>query len=340
VMATYGPQVKRLLKRIGDAGYSGGFLRRFLPDWWTPEVEAEPGAIAELKIRLARRLGLDLSQLLEGDAVAFAMPRSVKYKRSVRVTDSGVNEPFLAYCTALARTVAATMPRPSKLPLSNAEDERSAILSDERINWLSLNALLRRCWTELNIAVLQVVDAPTDAKSFDAVSFNLNGRFVILLAKKSSHPSWAAFMLAHELGHIANGHVPEGEALLDELPDGGGSSSDTVDHEERIADKYALSLLGGHNLTSVQVEGQPNQRSLAEGALEAGRAYRVDPGHLILRYARESNNWEIAQAALNLLAADIDVASSVNTIAKAFLDFSDVSDDSRANTLEALGIAI
>lgn len=339
-MATsYGPEVRRLLKQIGAVGYSAGFVRRFVPDWWTAEVEDQPGAITDLKIRLARRLGLDLSQLLTSDSVALSMPAAVKFKRSVRVDDVPVNEPFLAYCSAVAKTIAATMPAFSTLPIVDADEERTQILSDTRINWLSLNAILRRCWTDLGIAVVQIIDRPAHVKGFDAVSFNLNGRFIIVLAKRSSHPAWAAFLLAHELGHIGNGHISDGEALLDDLPDRAAASVEPQDEEERIADRYALSLLGGSGLTSVQTEGQPNPGSLAEGALEAGKGHRVDPGHLILRYARESGNWEVAQAALNLLSSELDVATSINLVAKAFLDFSEVSDDSRDGTLEALGIA-
>jgi hypothetical protein len=338
-MATFGPEVRRLLKRIGAAGYSAAFVKRALPDWWTPEVEAEPGAVAELKIRLARRLGLDLSQLLKHDAVAFTMPAGVKFKRSVRVADAPVSEPFLAYCTAVAHTIGATMKRESVAPLQDADEERAHILADTRINWLSLNALLRRCWTELGIAVVQIVDEPANAKGVDAISFNLDGRFVVVLAKKSSHPAWAAFMLAHELGHIAYGDVKVGDALVDDLPDNALSADEKDDDEEYGADQYALRLLGGADLESVRVEGEPNPGSLAEGALYAGKQYRVDPGHLILRYARESGNWEVGQAALNLLRSETDVATAINTVAKAFLDFSNVSDDSRAGTFEALGIA-
>jgi hypothetical protein len=241
----------------------------------------------------------------------------------------------MAYCAALARTVAACMPLESVLPIADVVGERAAILSDDRVKWISLVALLRRCWSENHIAVVQVVDAPDITRGFDAATFRIGARCVVILAKKSPYPAWASFVLGHELGHLGLGHIGEGEALLDESSEPDAAAGD---NEEASANQYALTLLGGPGLESVRTIGEPNSASLSATALSVGTSRRIDPGHLILRFARESGDWEIGQAALARLSDGKDVAQTVNEIAARFLDLSNIGDDARASILEALGI--
>lgn len=331
-MRSEGPEVGRLLKRIGQAGFAVPFLRRQLPDWWSVEAEVEPGALTDLKIVLARRLGLDLRSVLAEGTVALSLPGGVKFKQTVRLAGEPPPEPFLAYCTAVARAVAAAMRRSSGLPTPNPAVEREAILADAKVKWVSLNALLRRCWSELGIAVVQIAEVPPNAKGFDAAAFRIDGRAVVVLVKRASHRAWASFWLAHELGHLALGHVAEGEALFDESdqPDG--------DAEESAADGYGLALLGGADLIDVLAAGEPNSASLARTALAVGTSRSIDPGHLILRYARSSGEWEMAQAALERLAPNEDVAGVVNGIAARFLDFDAIGEDSQAALAAALAL--
>ena len=329
-MPTEGPEVGRLLGRIRSAGFPLPFLRRQLPDWWSAEAEAEPGAVTDLKILLSRRLGLDLASVLDEGPVALSLPSTVKFKRNVSLDEEPPDQ-YVAYCTAVANAVAAAVPRRSNA-LADAASERAAILADERVRWVSLNALLRRCWEDLGVAVVQVVEEPPTAKGFDAASFRIDGLSVIVLAKRAAYSAWSAFWLAHELGHLAAGHVVDGGAIVDE-----SDATDPNDIEEAAADGYGLELLGGET-AEVQVVGDVNSPSLAATALAMGRNLRIDPGHLILRYARATNNWELAQAALARLEADADVAATVNTVAARFIDFSLLGEDVRAGLYSALGL--
>jgi hypothetical protein len=304
-----------------------------MPDWWSAEAEAEPGALVDLKIILARRLGLDLTSLLEHGNVSLALPAAVKFKRSVRLAEQQPPEPFLAYCTAIARSAAAAMDQPSKLPAADGEAERAVVLSDGRVRWPSLNALLRRCWRDLGIAVVHTIEAPTSGKGFDAASFRIDGRVVIVLAKQASHPAWALFWLAHELGHLGLGHVEEGAAIFDET-----DPSDDADDEEASANSYALTLLGGKDLAEVLTVGEANAPSLASTALAVGESLEIYPGHLILRFAESTGEWDVAQAALARLSDGSNVSATVNTLAGRFLDFSAIGDDSRDALKASLGL--
>ena len=332
VPAQYGPAVDQLLAQIRAIGFPTSFLRTLIPDWWTADVEAEPGALTDLKIRLARRLGLELQSLVGTGDVTLALPAVVRYKRAVRLADAGVNRPFVAYCTALAQTVAAAMPSRSASPSSDGDTERDAILADADVAFVSFNSLLRRCWEELDIAVVHISRLPTLSKGFDAASYRVDGRYVIVLAKQSPYPAWASFLLAHELGHIAAGHVGEGEVIVDDEPENPtGPNAD-----ETVADMYALATLASSKLVTVGIQGRPTAAALARAAIATGRELHVDPGHLILRFARESGEWELAQLALARMHDDVDVARDINRIALAHLALDDVGEDGRESLVQAL----
>lgn len=50
----------------------------------------------------------------------------------------------------------------------------------------------------------------------DAVAIKVSERPVIALTKKHKHASGVLFGLAHELGHIACGHLENNSLLIDE----------------------------------------------------------------------------------------------------------------------------
>lgn len=331
----FGPEVKRLFSRLRRAGYSSAFLNSALPDWWEPDVESEPGLLDELKVDLARRLGLSISALLNADDIRPQLPMGVKFKRAQRI-GTEVDEPFVAYCTTLARTIAASMFETSRLPDADSQKERFHILEASNAKWISLNALLRHCWEELNIPVVSVRNIPTNVRGLDAVTFNINQRYIILTAKETKPHAWLAFIIAHELGHIALGHIGDEEVIADH-PVIGVEATGEGDNEEELANRYALELLGDD--VQFVIGGRSGIPDL-ESAMEAGKDARVDPGHLILRYARGSGNWEGAQIALRSLhrsSKQPDAPQFINSIARQLLSLQNVAEDARENVLRAMG---
>jgi hypothetical protein len=335
----YGPKVTELLSRIKDAGIPAKFLRSMMPDWVNSTAERVPGAIDELKVSLARRLGLDLASLLDRNVVEFAIPGHVRYKGAKKIDEAGSTSPYVAYCSAVARSVSAAISGPSSKPDRSGGAERALILADKSVKWVSLNALLRRCWEYFGVAVIQIENGPDATRGFDAATFRVGDRYLIVVAKAVPYPAWASFIVAHELGHIAGGHLGAGEVILDDDP-GDERSAPQADQEEHFADQYALHLLGEPNLLAVKAEGPPSAAGLAKAALEAGSSRRIDPGHLILRFARETGKWQLGQAALRSMHTDkVDVGHVINAAAARFIQLDDLGDDARALTENALGFA-
>ncbi|MES9261459.1 hypothetical protein ABEQ23_12375, partial [Cutibacterium acnes] len=58
-------------KLTRDIGYSQAAVDAAWPEWWTPEAESSPSAVAELKFSLSRKLGLDPRALINNEATFF-----------------------------------------------------------------------------------------------------------------------------------------------------------------------------------------------------------------------------------------------------------------------------
>src|SRR4051812_10148348 len=98
-------------------------------------------------------------------------------------------------------------------PIPDAAEMRQTIL--QRARWVGLKGLLNYCWSR-GMPVLHVNCFPPGAKRPDGFTLRRDGRPVVVLCREEKQPSWLLFILAHELGHLGYGHIPENGALLDE----------------------------------------------------------------------------------------------------------------------------
>jgi hypothetical protein len=122
------------------------------------------------------------------------------------------------------------------------------------------------------------------------------GRPVVVLLKNAKLAEWMVFILAHELGHVALGHLgtQEGAAVVDEkvsLAEEGDAASELVggDVQESEANTYAGGVLvpGGEQITLGEPPWPVAER-LADFALAFGRKNKVSPGHAVLNAANHS----------------------------------------------------
>jgi len=100
------------------------------------------------------------------------------------------------------------------------------------------------------------------------------------------------------------------------------------DEEERQADAYALELLTGNPEFHIEKRGggsDPDE--LANNALAIGHAYRVDPGTVILCYAKSTGEWDTAGAAMKKIYEPYPVWKSVNNTASDQLDWDALMED-------------
>src|SRR5260370_1993836 len=130
--------VETLITRLRRAGFDRRHVESSFPSWWTAAAARESGALLELKMVLSRRLGIDLSSLLQHDVVPRpAIAGSPKYKVR-KGTSSETLAPATATTLAIARIIVAAshhLPAPA---ISHVPHEVRPAIIDGRSRSLSL----------------------------------------------------------------------------------------------------------------------------------------------------------------------------------------------------------
>ena len=274
-------------------------------------------------MHVSRHLGIDINTLLNPTAKLRLKDFGIcKYKKQAGTTD---DELLLSrvIATRAAQLAAAAMDRPY-LPVPSAGVLRETIL--ENASWVGFEQLLDWCWAA-GIPVLHVNNFPTDAKKKPmGFTLRVNGRPAIVLCSEKSQPAWQLFILAHELGHLSYGHVPENGSLLDEHV-----HKNEPDDEEKQADTFAIELLTGRAGARIRNEGRwPKAADFAEDARRFGLRNQVDPGHVILNcaYTEGGDFWKIANAALKMLNPAANAVGSIGKRMVAQLNWERLPEDS------------
>jgi hypothetical protein len=316
--------IKSVYKRLRDVGLTKHYVTKVaLPSWWDDSLAENPAGYAQALMIPSRHLGLDLKTLQQPDSPLRLRDFGVcKYKKRKGTEDA---ELLLSrvIATRAAQLAGAALEKDYVPAPSSAGDIRQTIL--DRAPWVGLEELLDYCWS-IGIPVLHVNYFPRGAKRPDGFALRLHGRPVIVLCRNEKQPSWLLFILAHELGHVACGHVPEDGALLDERP-----QENEPDDEERQANQFGVELLTGKATTGIRAYDRwPNMRELAELATRYGQRNGIDPGHVVLNYAHTMGNgfFPVARGALGRLYPNVDAMEMVRNRLAANLDWERLPEDS------------
>ncbi|WP_396904257.1 ImmA/IrrE family metallo-endopeptidase [Mycolicibacterium phlei] len=249
-----------------------------------------------------------------------------KYK-NLGATSSAEQGILTSFGMAVGKALIAVAPRPNAALPKSPEVLRLAILRTRQ--YVGLAELLSFCWAA-GIVVAQLEVFPLSAKRMHAMTVRVGDRYAILLGTRLSYPAQASFIVAHELGHIAEGHLGSSAALLDvESP----LELSHRDDEEDAADKYALSLLTGFADPRVMADtSEYIAAQVADAAVREAPRARIEPGTLALCLAFSTGNWKQSVGALKMIYGDQPsgaVGAYVNRIAKSQLDLSNVTDRTR-----------
>jgi len=313
-----------LYRRLREVGLTRPYIRKLiLPEWWDDQTAENPAAMAEGLIFLSRHLGLDLATLRNpGVPLAFRGFGSCKFKKSKDATEDQLSL-ARAMATRAAQFANVATSEPFQPPPASAAQVRREILG-QGAPWIGLEGLVDYCWS-LGIPVIHLSSLPR-AKRPDGLAARVNGRPVIVLCKQTVYSAWMLFILAHELGHIALGHIEDDGVLIDEDMD-----HNEQDAEESAANAFAVELLTGDAAGCFRTSGNwPNAQQLATIAREVGRRMRVAPGHIVLNYAHSmgSGFWPVAHAALAILEPKKDALKMLRQKMAAHLDWSSLPEDS------------
>jgi len=229
----------KLQRRLKKIGLSDPAIRAAWPEWWSVAAEASPSAQAELRFSIARKLGLDPRSLLEDDDEPRFIWRDEARFKNFTGEDLQERAMIASFGTALADILISAAPRSSDFTLPSAEELRAMLLKAH--SFVRLADLLAAAWST-SIPVIHLRIFPSSAKRMAAMAVRSGSRSAILLARDSVYPAQIAFHLAHEIAHIALGHLQTVSAIVD-------MESDVIEpfgtDEESEADRFALLLLTG-----------------------------------------------------------------------------------------------
>jgi hypothetical protein len=299
--------MSQLYGRLGSIGFTRKYLREVaLPEWWDDKIAHNPAGYSEGLLLLSKSLGLDLASL-QNDAlpVGFRNLGPCKFKKSATTEESELTT-ARSVATRVAQIASSAELRPS-VPLFDSAAQIRKVIFGAGARWIGLSQLADYCWSA-GMPVLHITRLPPGSKKMDGLAWVDDGHRAIVVSKKIRFSAWLLFILAHEIGHIAKGHIARGGALVDEEVD-----RRSTDQEETEANAFALELLTGlHETKVIAIGSRPTAMALVNAALEAGKTEKIDPGHLILNWAYQSggDSFAIANAALAMLEPDISASGT------------------------------
>lgn len=315
-----------LKRELSSLGLRTKDILSALPDWWEDAID-HPSGVFEIKGFAAKYFGLEVGP--DGQLRQRALPHACfKARAGTDVTEITTAR---AMATAVAKVIASATNPHWQGALPPADAIRSALLEGEKKPWVGLQDLLDICWTH-GVPVIYLPDLLVTTPKMEGMVTFCGGRPVILVTKKISHPAWMLFILAHEMGHIASGHLApvEGGAIVDEKVSEGDSIDDLQEHE---ANNFALQLLTGGKLQKLHMTRAMKAEALATAARTFGAQHHIDPGHVVLNAVSNTRikgnvPWGLANLALRYIEHDGASAELLcrNSVRKN-IDLTHISDD-------------
>ncbi len=319
---------------ISHTGLSESAISAAWPEWWSNAADSSISAQLELRFSLARKLGLDPRSIVDdNDSPRFIWDDSAKYK-NFKGNDQNEKQVITSFGTSVARILLQGCKQEISLVGKSAISLRNSILLSQ--SNVGITELLSLLWG-VGIPLVHLRVHPLSAKRMCAMTVQLNGKFAILLSRDSRYPAHLIFHIAHEIAHIALGHLENKSALVD-MTDSTDTSEER-DHEEMEADQFALELLTGTNKPEFLTFGKGNSaQQLAGQMLMAGHERRIEPGVLALCYGYFTEKWPLANKALKYIYdSPKDAWVPINTMARDQLLWSNINYDSSSFIHAVLG---
>ena len=129
-------------------------------------------------------------------------------------------------------------------------------------------------------------------------------------------PAQIAFYLAHEVGHIAMGHLAKETAIVD--LESNRLAIDGNDQEEIEAESICASklLTGRVDPRVLPASSAYNAPALADAVLNSASTLHIEPGTLALCFGYSTGNWAVVNSAMKFIYSSAKpVWAEVNRLA-------------------------
>lgn len=272
-----------------------------LPNWWDNSIATSPSGLQLAQMHFARIFNIDFLSLLTTEQPVAFLNAERKFKLSKSITVSSV-QASAHFATAIAKIALQKNDSAQTIVAQDPDAFRTELLKTNAC--VSLQALLNWC-AQGNIPVLHIESLP--GKKMTGLVVREDNRFAIVLSKKAT-PSHQLFYLAHELGHIAKGHLKNDGFVADQTING----TDRGDADEKEADAYAIRLINGKEVTYSSSTAFKSGAQLFKAALSKAQQDRVDVGHIILNYAKTKSMFAMATVALRSIPGAQEGSTVIN----------------------------
>lgn len=270
-----------IYRRLARAGFDRKFLlSAALPAAWADERANEAAGREDAEAHLAHALQIDAAALADpkGDLAL----SDLQGLTALRPADT--DWPAARAAVFLARRLAQLAVRARKkdsqpwLRELDAEQLREWVVQRHRV--VQFSTLVQSCWS-LGVPVLCMSGCPQGVarRGVDAMAISVGDVPVIVLAGRLPAPAWMLWPLAHQIGHIASGHLDYGDTVDADL---WTWSRDPLDVE---AQSYADALIGGGAEFVLKGHDRVTGVKLARLARERGRELGLGVGALVTRFA-------------------------------------------------------
>ena len=325
----------RLRQRLLQFGLSRRAIDAAWPTWWSDEADSSSAARADLRFCLSRNLGLDPRSLLDRGRPRFLWHDVARFKHLAGESQA-VKAAIGSFGAALTNILLTATPCTRRVRGVLAADFRTETMKHHPFP--RLVDLLSVCWS-FGIPVIHLRIFPLHQNRMSAMAVRVGSRSAILIGKESDYPPQIAFYIAHELAHIALGHLERTNMIVDLESETLGDS--VADREEQEADQYALELLTGHREPRIrELAGHVTPRDLATSACELAPDLGIEPGTMALCFGQSTNQWNIANRAIPLIySSRSPVWRRINSVAMDELSLERVSRDTRSYLQRVLGSA-
>ena len=325
---------------IERMGYPRTTVDAVWPEWWSAEAEGSRAAQTELRFTVARRLGLRPTTLFEDNAPEFVWQHEAKFK-GLSTYNERERAAITSFGQAFTQTLLPSVPTPTQgrsITGLTVQDVRASLMG-ARDAIVDLGGLCALCWA-LGVPVVHLRVFPLPAKRMAAMAVRVGDRYAILVGRDASFPAPTAFHVAHEIAHIALGHLTGTTAIVDTKI----LAREHEDAEEADADRFALTLLTGEPDPKIEM----NQRArsgaqLARAVVAATRGpggRRIEAGTLCLCYGYQTGDWRTAHAALrHVYLHEHAVWKALNTYAAREIDWEALPTGGQAYVRAVLGAA-
>lgn len=310
------------MRRLSKAGFKPEFVRRaILPDWWDDECEQDPKLLADVEFRVARFVGQTLGDVRDPSASLRVPLRAGVQLRRVRTVSRDRIAPALHAALQVAEATVRNLRHPVgpvRVPPTDASAWRGTI--EHAARGIRLVDLLRDLW-DRGIPVVHVEQLPTPG--FQGLACVLQDRPVVVLGYAIDDPARLAFIIAHEVAHIANRDCTPDHPVVDELEEA------VDDHEiEKRADAYASGVLV--DATFVPRQGISGFKELALEALAIEKERDVDAAAVIWSWARLTGDYAKAVMAARALYRSSGGARVLREKFERYVDLDSASESDRA----------